>query len=177
MAAQRSPVAALILLAPSPPWGVLGGSLEEAVSAASLYALGLFWMQAIEPDYGVAGQYSLDGFDKAERRAVFARMGRESGRAMWETLNWWLDPFMTTRVDSGRIGAPVLVVAGERDLIHPPATVGQTAQRLGAPVKVMPGMSHWLVAEPGWQAVADHCLDWLGEVTESEPEPSTAKRG
>ena len=34
-------VSGLVLLAPSAPWGVSGGSLEEAVSAVSLYALGL----------------------------------------------------------------------------------------------------------------------------------------
>lgn len=177
MAAQHRPIAALILLAPSPPWGVLGGSLEEAASAASLYALGPFWLQAIDPDFGVAGQYTLDGLAKPDRAAVFARMAPESGRAMWETLNWWLDPFMTTRVDPNRIGAPTLVIAGQKDLIHPPATVGQTARRLGASMKVMPDMSHWLVSEPGWEAVAETCLTWLDTVADLKPEPSAAKHG
>jgi hypothetical protein len=25
----------------------------------------------------------------------------------------------------------------------------------------MPQMSHWLIGEPGWDAVADLCLDWI----------------
>jgi pimeloyl-ACP methyl ester carboxylesterase len=78
---------------------------------------------------------------------------------MWETLNWWLDPFMTTSV--GAIRAPVLAVAGERDLIHPPSTVRQTATKFGGAMQVMPGMSHWLIGEPGWEKVAVACLDWM----------------
>jgi pimeloyl-ACP methyl ester carboxylesterase len=161
IAAARAPVKALILLAPSAPWGVAGGSMEEAASAVSLYALGPFWAQSIDPDYGLAARYSLDRMDKAARQQVFARMTPESGRAMWETLNWWLDPFMTTSVSPDRVRAPVLALAGERDLIHPPATVRQTAARLGGTTIVMPGMSHWLLSEPGWEAAATVALDWL----------------
>jgi pimeloyl-ACP methyl ester carboxylesterase len=159
MAAMRAPVRALILLAPSPPWGIAGGSLEEAGSAMSLYALGPFWLQAIEPDYAAAKLYSLDRLDRAARKSAFARMVPESGRAMWETLNWWLDPFMTTQV--GRIAAPSLALSGGRDLIHPSFTVKQTADRIGAQARDFPEMSHWLMAEPGWEAVAGACLDWL----------------
>ena len=159
MAAARAPVRALILLAPSPPWGIAGGSLEEAVSAVSLYALGPFWLQAIDPDYTSARNYSLDRMDRAAREAVFARMTTESGRALWETLNWWLDPLMTTQV--GRIDAPALALSGGRDLIHPTFTVRQTAERIGAQIREFPEMSHWLLAEPGWEAVAGACLDWL----------------
>jgi len=159
MAATRAPVRALILLAPSPPWGIAGGSLEEAASAMSLYALGPFWLQAIDPDYASAKLYSLDRMDRPDRKAVFARMVPESGRAMWETLNWWLDPFMTTQV--GKIDAPALALSGGRDLIHPSFTVKQTAERIGAQTREFPEMSHWLLAEPGWEAVAGACIDWL----------------
>ena len=91
------------------------------------------------------------------------RMQPESGRALFETLNWWLDPFMTTLVHPGRINAPILALAGERDVIHPPATVRETARRVGAHMEVLAGMSHWLPAEPGWREAADLCLGWLEE--------------
>jgi pimeloyl-ACP methyl ester carboxylesterase len=159
MAAARAPVRALILLAPSPPWGIAGGSMEEIGSSLSLYALGPFWLQAIEPDYAAAKFYSLDKMDRADRKAVFARMVPESGRAMWETLNWWLDPFMTTQV--GKIAAPSLALSGGRDLIHTTFTVKQTADRIGAQTREFADMSHWLLAEPGWDAVAAACLAWL----------------
>jgi pimeloyl-ACP methyl ester carboxylesterase len=161
MAASRSKVSKLILLAPSPPWGVSGASLEEAVSAVSLYALGPYWLQAVAPDYGVVRRYSVDRLERAERKAIFARMVPESGRALWETLNWWLDPFMTTSVSAP--GCPVLAIAGGKDVIHPPATVRQTAARLGGSVEVFPEMSHWLPGEPGWDAVAERCLTFIAD--------------
>lgn len=163
MAAAKVPVAALILLAPSPPWGIAGGTLEEAGSAMALYALGPFWAQAIEPDRFVAQLYSLDRMAPEDSRRVVKQMRPESGRAMFETLNWWLDPFMTTAIAHGAVKAPVLTLVGERDLIHPPSTVRQTAAKLGAEVEVFPGMSHWLVAEPGWDRVAAACLAWMAD--------------
>lgn len=159
LAATRARVSRLILLAPSAPWGVSGNSLEEAASALGLYALGPYWLQAVDPDYRLARAYSFDRMEREDRRAAFARMSPESGLALWQTLNWWLDPFMTTMV--GRVDAPVLGVAGGRDVIHPPATVRQTIQRLGGQLEVMEAMSHWLPAEPGWRDVADLCLSWI----------------
>lgn len=161
MAAARAPAKALILLAPSAPWGVAGASLEEAVSAVSLYALGPFWTLPIAPDFGLARRYSVNRVAQAERRAIYARMTSESGRAMWETLNWWLDPFMTTAIQPGAVRAPVLAIAGGADLIHPEATVRQTAAKVNGEVRVFREMSHWLIGEPGWEEVADACLDWL----------------
>ena len=161
MAAARAPVRALILLAPSPPWGVAGSSMEEAASALSLHALGPFCLQSIDPDYASARLYILDRLDKEARKVAFTRMKAESGRALWETLNWWLDPFMTTQVAGDRIRAPALAMVGDRDLIHPPSTVRQTAERLKAEIKVFPGMSHWLIGEEGWEVVAETCLEWL----------------
>ncbi|MBO9710084.1 MAG: alpha/beta hydrolase [Caulobacter sp.] len=161
MAAVRAPVSRLILLAPSPPWGVAGSTLEEAVSAMSLYALGPYWLQAVEPDYGVVRRYSLDRLPRDQRKALYARMTAESGRALWETLNWWLDPFMTT--NAGPCGAPTLAIAGGKDVVHPPATVRQTAARLGGSFRLFPEMSHWLPGEPGWEAVAAACLDFIAQ--------------
>jgi pimeloyl-ACP methyl ester carboxylesterase len=161
MAAGRAQTDGVIMLAPSAPWGVAGATMEETVSAVGLYSLGAYWAQPIDPDYSLAGEFSLDRLPKLEREAAFARMVPESGRALWETLNWWLDPFMTTRIAPGPIDAPVLAVAGGLDRIHPPSTVQRTALLLGADFEIFPQMSHWLIGEPGWEAVAAACLDWL----------------
>jgi pimeloyl-ACP methyl ester carboxylesterase len=160
LAAARAPVAGLILLAPSAPWGVAGTSAEEAASAFSLYALGPFWSLAVDPSREAAERYMLDKVPREERRAIHARMVPESGRALFETLNWWLDPFATTLVPAA-LRVPVLGVAGEADAIHPPATVRATIERLGGRLHVAAGASHWLPGEPGWDAIARDCLDWI----------------
>ena len=161
MAAQRAPVAGLALLAPSAPWGVSGSSFSEAISAASIMALGPFPNQAVDPDHRLAELYSLDRVPAAERPAMFERMRPESGRALWETLTWFLDPFMTTQVSPAAIKVPVFAAAGGADMVNPPATVTQTAERIGGKVVTFPGMSHWLIGETGWEAVAKAVLDWV----------------
>jgi len=161
LAAARSELRALVLLAPSGPWGVAGSSMEEAVTALGVAMVGPFWNHAVTPDRALMRNFSLDRVPRPQRSAMLDRLSRESGRAVWETLNWWADPFMTTRLPPGPLPAPSLAMVGERDVVHPPATVRQTAERIGAEFRLMPGMSHWLPGEPGWEDVADGITEWL----------------
>ncbi|WP_293907854.1 alpha/beta hydrolase [Phenylobacterium sp.] len=161
MAARRVEPRALILLAPSPPWGVSGSSIEEAVTAFGVSVADPFWSGAVTPDRSIMRMHSLDRVPREARDAILERLVPESARAVREVLNWWLDPFMTTSVGSGPLPCPSLAMAGERDVVHPTATVRQTAQRVGAALQVMPGMSHWLIGETGWELVADATLEWL----------------
>ena len=165
MAAARSPVEALILLAPSPPWGVTTGAMEEAAAGLGLLSLGPYWAQAVPTDDTISTAFSLDRLDKAERDIVLARMVPESGRALYETVHWWLDPMMTTNVPFGAIKVPVLAIAGAGDNIHPPMSVRQTADRLGADFRLYPGMSHWLIDGPGSHDLAADCVAWVANPT------------
>ena len=161
LAAAKVDLAGLILLAPSAPWGVQGSSLNETMSAFSLYALGPYWAMAVDPDYPAARRYLFSRLARADRRTTFARMTAESGRALWETLNWWLDPFTTTLVTRASARSPVLAIAGALDPIHPPATVEATSRRLDGKTVTIDGLGHWLMGEPGWERVAATCLDWI----------------
>lgn len=162
MAARRMTAQALVLLAPSAPWGIAGSSVEEAITAVGVHMVDPFWTgAAVHPDRHLMRHASLDRVPKAQREAIIARLTPESGRAVREVLNWWMDPFMTTSVGPGPLPVPALAIAGERDVVHPAGTVRQTAERIGADFRVMPGMSHWLIGEEGWEAVAELALDWL----------------
>ena len=163
LAARRVRLAGLVLLAPSPPWGVTHASLEEAATAFGVQMLGPFADGALAPDADLMRRYSLDRMPRAERDAIVARLRPESALAVRQTLNWWLDPFMTTSVGAGPLPAPALVIGGERDVVHSEPTVRATAARIGAAVRILPGMSHWLVGEPGWDAVAAATMDWMSE--------------
>jgi pimeloyl-ACP methyl ester carboxylesterase len=161
MAARRAKPSALVLLAPSPPWGITGSSIEEAVTAFGVSVADPFWTGSVSPDRHLMRHHSLDRTPKARRDAILDRLTPESGRAVREVLNWWLDPFMTTSVGVGALPMPSLAIAGDRDVVHPAATVRQTADRIGARFVVMPGMSHWLIGEEGWEEVAEAALAWL----------------
>ena len=163
MAARKVQPQALVLLAPSAPWGVSGSSIEEAITAFGVSMADPFWSSSVNPDRSLMRMHALDRVPKAAQTAILERLTVESGRAVREVLNWWLDPFMTTSVGGGPLACPSLAIAGARDVVHPAATVRQTAQRIGATFRVMPGMSHWLIGETGWEAVAETTLEWLAE--------------
>lgn len=161
MAARRVQAQALILLAPSPPWGVAGSSLEEVLAAFGVPFVDPFWSGSVQPDRHAMRHLTLDRVKKGHRRPILERIRPESGRAVREVLNWWLDPFMTTSVGSGPLPCPSLVLGGDRDVVHSAGTVRQVAQRIGGRFHRLPGMSHWLVGEEGWEEVAALALDWL----------------
>ena len=63
------------------------------------------------------------------------------------------------------MNVPTLVLSGDRDVVHSATTARATAGRLGASFATMPGMSHWLVGETGWEQVAERSLNWLADAT------------
>jgi pimeloyl-ACP methyl ester carboxylesterase len=140
---------------------VPGSTLEEAATALGVHLADPFWMGAVEPDRALMRRHSLDRTPGPARDAVLARLRPESGRAVREVLNWWMDPFMTTSLGPGPLAAPSLVMAGSSDVVHPPATVRQTAARIGGEFRALPGMSHWLIGERGWETVGAAALAWL----------------
>jgi non-heme chloroperoxidase len=166
MLAARRDVRALVLLAPSAPWGVLPSTPFEFVSAQALYFAGDFWNKILRPTHWIAAANALDQLAPDERDAVFARFVPESGLATFEVMHWPLDLKRATQVDPRDVTCPVLCLVGAKDRVNPPATVRRVATRYGgrAVYEELASHSHWLIGEPGWEKVAARALKWLGEV-------------
>jgi pimeloyl-ACP methyl ester carboxylesterase len=161
--AARQEIAAAILLAPSAPWGVPPSTLFEIGAAQSLMLRVGFWNTILEPSYDIAAAHSLDRFPKEHREQIFQRFVPESGRATFEILHWALDMRRASEVDARKVQCPLLFLTGSGDRICPPGTVERTAAlyKGRARCEIMPGMSHWLIGEPGWEKVCDRALAWL----------------
>lgn len=164
--AARAKIVAAVLLAPSPPWGVAPSTLFEIGAAHGLLLRVGFWNSILEPNFHVAAAHSLDRFPKQQREEIFRRFVPESGRATFEVLHWGLDMRRASEVDTRKVTCPLLFLTGEGDRISPPGTVSRAAAlyRGRALYEGLPGMSHWLVGEPGWEKVCDRALDWLGKL-------------
>ena len=174
MVATRLPVKALVLLAPSAPWGTLPTSAWEVMSAQGLYLAGQFWNKPLRPESWIAETHALDMLPPGEREATFARFVCESGLATFEILHWAMDARRATFVDARKVECPVLAVAGEFDRVNPARTVASIARRYrerGEFLEV-PGASHWLIGEPGWQKTAGHVREWVGNVTSGAAQPA-----
>lgn len=163
MLAARRDVAALVLLAPSPPWGVPPATLAEIASAQAMFLHPGFWTQVLEPNRDIAISQSLNCLPREMRDAVLDRFGSESGRAMHEIMHWALDMNRTTEVEVAAVTAPMLFLTGSEDRVNSPGTVARIAARFGAgaTAEVLEGRGHWLHGEPGWEELAHRALDWL----------------
>jgi len=72
----------------------------------------------------------------------------------------------TSRVDFNRPHPPLLITAGDRDHIIPSSLNLRNFRcyRNSPSVtefKKFEGRDHFMIGSPGWQQVADYCLDWL----------------
>ncbi|MEU9015880.1 alpha/beta hydrolase [Streptomyces sp. NPDC048479] len=89
-----------------------------------------------------------------------------SGRMLFQSALANLTPNAATTVDYRKSNrAPLLLIAGGKDHIIPPALVKATARKYRRSTArtdyhEFPGRSHLLITEDGWQEVADHALDW-----------------
>ena len=163
MLAARHDVAALVLLAPSAPWGVPPTTLFEIGAAQSLHMQPGYWNSVLEPSRDIALAHSLDQLPRHMRDEVFDRFCPESGRATFEIMNWGLDMNRASEVAADAVTCPVLCLTGAEDRINPPSTVARIAARYGdATHEVLDGVGHWLIGEPGWEKLAARALAWLG---------------
>jgi len=164
LVAMSAPVAALVLLAPSAPWGVPLTTLDEHSNQFGLTLLGDYWRRPIPPDFRVARATTLDRLTREDAREAFARFVPESGRAIRETLQWWSDTSTASQAPVYRINAPVLGIAGGKDRVNPASTVHRIITRFPggqADYQEFPEMSHWLIGEPEAPQVASAALKWL----------------
>lgn len=164
LVATHLPIAGLVLLAPSAPWGVPPTTLDEHGNQFGLTLLGDYWRRPIPPDYRVARTTTLDRLVRDDARKTFARFVPESGRAIREAVQWWMDHSMAGQAPVYRISAPVLGLAGGKDRVNPSSTVRRIIGRFPgeqAHFHEFSDMSHWLIGEPEAKDVADLTLQWL----------------
>ena len=165
MLAARMEIAALILLAPSAPWGVPPTTMFEIGAAQAMHLQPGYWNQMLEPSRDVALAHSLDKLPRHMRDDVFGRFVPESGRATFEIMNWGMDFNQSSSVDADAVTAPMLFLTGSEDRINPPSTVARIAAlyKDRATAEILDGMGHWLIGEPGWEKLVERALVWLKE--------------
>ena len=106
-------------------------------------------------------------FPEEESRALYERYAvPASGSIFWDSALATLRPgHQSTYVNyHNEDRPPLLFVSGEKDHLMPPKVQQSNARHYKAhtvtEVKEYPGMPHLLPAAPGWEAVADHAVDW-----------------
>ncbi len=164
---SRGLAKALVLLTPASPRGIMAITPSVLKSFQSVLMGWGFWKKPRRQTFNEAVYSMLQLLSPEERKNVYDRFVYESGRAASEIGFWYFDAKKANRVDEKKLSCPVLVIAGSLDKITPASVVRKVARKYGtlATYKEFPNHAHWVVAEPGWQEVAEYAADWLGKLS------------
>jgi pimeloyl-ACP methyl ester carboxylesterase len=142
------------------PWSTLKASFPALKNPANRHRAVM-----LSPDefrYGFTNTLGDDDASKAYARYAVPGPGRVLFQAAFANFV----PSSPATIDFHNPNrAPLLIATGDVDHISPPA-IGKTLARLqhktGAltAFKLFPGRSHWILAQDGWEEVADFALDW-----------------
>ncbi len=98
---------------------------------------------------------SLNRIPKAEQMALAERFVPDSGRVARELS------FGGLSIDPTQVRVPVLVISSTEDRFFPPRVGASVAARYGAEHRVYEEHAHFIVREPGGEAVATDISRWI----------------
>ncbi|HET7565472.1 MAG TPA: alpha/beta fold hydrolase [Gemmatimonadaceae bacterium] len=156
--AEADAVSAAVLLASAPPRGIRVLSVR-LLRLAGTFGVPVLLSRGLYPKPSDADELVFNHIPVAERAGLFARFAPESGRAARELA------FSTIPVDARKVRCPVLSIAATDDHMVQPRVGLAIARTYGALYEEFPNQGHFLVWEPGWDAVARQVLSWLDALT------------
>jgi pimeloyl-ACP methyl ester carboxylesterase len=162
MLAAEGRCAAIVLVAPLP-----GGRVPAPLGALPYYGLVaplVISARPFRPRRGAIRRLALHSLPRAEQDAVFAGFVAESGRAYRDLV------FGKAKVRRRAVRCPMLVLHGDADRLIPLAAARGVADKHGAPLIVVPGHGHWLIAPSLAAEVAGQAVQWLRRNAGSQPE-------
>lgn len=163
MLCARGKARAAVLLAPASPAGIMALTPSVLKSFLPMLLRWGFWRKPMRQPFATAVYSMLHLLPPEEQRVTYAQFVYESGRAAAEIGFWPFDLYRASRVDAAAITCPLLVLVGTEDRITPVQVVRRVARRYGerAEYRELEHHAHWLVDEPGWEAIARDVAEWL----------------
>jgi pimeloyl-ACP methyl ester carboxylesterase len=154
---QRRPLPGAVLLAPVPPHGLLGSVLGVALTNPGFYFESA-WAQWLGPSaLNGSVRRALFSPDTSEEdvRTYVHQFQPESSLVALDLLGLDLPP------SRPRHDVPVLVLGAADDGLVFPDAISATARAYGAESEVLPGLSHAMMLDHGWERVAGRVAGWL----------------
>ena len=160
--------AAGVAIDPAPPRGVWPfepTAFRSLFGALTRYLLG---QRVVRWAFGSFRYAFVHLLPLDEARAAYDRhVTPETGRIFFQSAMAAVNPGSPTKVNfRNGTRAPLLIIAGGSDRIVPPV-INRRNHRAYAKSAArtdfheFPGRTHWIIAQDGWQEVAEHMAGWL----------------
>ena len=168
--------AAGVAIDPAPPKGVMVYEPTAIRSLASVLLTPRGWRKVVHWSYENFRYAFVHTLTESDARAAFAsQVTPETGRIFFQDGLAAFDgksPATVNFLNHSR--APLLIIAGEKDRIVPAAANRRNHLKYAGSKAVtdfheFPGRTHWIIAQPGWEEVADHIHGWLAARIPGEP--------
>jgi len=172
--------AAGIAIDSAPPKGIFAFDPSSLLSVGRVLLIPFGWRKVVNwsfTEFRYAFVHTMS-IDKA--RAIWdAQIVPDSGRPFFQVGFSILDRCSPTRVDFANGNrAPLLLISGDADRAMTPAIVhriyrAHCASPARTDLRSFPGRTHWLIAQDGWEEVAQACLDWSESLARTSTSHST----
>ncbi len=169
MLLDRGVGAAGVAIDPAPPRGVLPTPQAFRASFPVLRAW-RGWRRVLTVSFESFRWGFLHDLPEDEQRPVYdAQTIPTPGRIFFQAGFAMFNRATAVDFGNGR-RPPLLITAGERDRTVPAKMNRSNVKKYRRSTAVtdfheFPDRSHWLIAEPGWEAVADFAIEWLDRQT------------
>ncbi len=153
--AEQGRARAIVLIAPAPPamLSAQAVALPHFLPKMPLIMAGRPFV--IAP--AACSALALNELPQAQRPAVHSHLTHESGKVYRSLM------LGTVRIDARKVRVPVYVAGGTEDRIISAALTKKTARHYGVEPRIHEGRGHWIIGEPGWEALVDDVSSWLDE--------------
>lgn len=160
--------AAGVAIDSAPPRGVLPFQPSVIRSNSGVLLTWRGWRRVLRQSFNQFRYAFVNTLSPTEQRQAYDRhVVPETGRIFFQTALSALDPKSPARVNfSNDRRPPLLMIAGKQDHIVP-ASMNRANYRRYArsraltTYKEFDGRCHWIIAQPGWQEVAEQVQGWL----------------
>jgi pimeloyl-ACP methyl ester carboxylesterase len=152
--AAQDMVSAAALITPAPPRGIplfVPGLMLKQLK----YLPATLFSRALVPNREDLRVMVMNCLPRDRQDLLLDRVHPDSGRAARE--------MSITGIPVSRAGVqcPIRVVAASEDRFIPARIVARVAQRYDVPVETLQRHAHMVIAEEGWETLAESIADWL----------------
>jgi pimeloyl-ACP methyl ester carboxylesterase len=149
-----------IAIDPAPIAGVIPGPVSLAAAFPVLARVGGWSRPFTLSRAAFASSFANTAPPDIQKSAYDKLVVPTSGLIFYQAASW-----IGTFVHPRKRAQPLLITVGEKDRTVTPyvARAAYNKQKHSpakTDFKLFPGMSHFLIAEPGWEKVANFALDW-----------------